>query len=273
MHALRLILTWVVRHRFWSAAIGIIVIAGVWWVGRIQTQSAGILSEPLQTGTIVESVYGIGTVTASHSYQLRPGLISTVSELYVKEGDTVKKDDPLIKIDSRVFQAPFDGTVTFLPFKVGENIYPQGSALSLVDLRERYLVVSLEQQGALQVQAGQKVRISLDTIRGQNYDGRVESVYSNNSNFLARIIVSGLPFSILPDMTGDVAIQIRAHENALIAPVAALERGRYLWRKRGPGIPKRVEVTAGIMDKEQAEITSGDLQAGDRVLIRKDLNK
>ena len=273
MHILRIILTWISHHRFWSMAFCLLIVVVIWLANIIQARSAGVLSEPLQKGSIVESVYGIGMVMAHNSYQIRPGLISTVSALYVKEGDTVKKGDLLIKIDDSVFPAPFDGTVTFLPYKVGENVYPQSSALSLVDLRDRYLVVSLEQQGALQVQAGQKVKISFDTIRDKNYDGTVESAYSNNSNFLARITVSDLPLRILPDMTGDVAIEITTHLNVLLVPVAALEQGKYVWRKRGHEIPQRIEVKTGIIDKSMVEIVSGELETGDRVLIRKDLNK
>jgi hypothetical protein len=155
-----------------------------------------------------------------------------------------------------------------LPFKVGENVFPQLPLLALVNLEDRYLVVSLEQQGALRVHRGQKVRMSFDTIREQNYDGVVEAVYSYNGNFLARVDVSALPIRILPDMTADVAIEVGKHDNVLLAPVAAFEQGS-LWIKRGHGIPYRVEIKTGIVDKDMAEIVSGDLQPGDRVLIRK----
>jgi multidrug efflux pump subunit AcrA (membrane-fusion protein) len=270
---LRAILIWISTHRFWSVLFAVLLLAGFWLLNIVKARSAGDLSEPLQKGTIVESVYGIGTVTARNSYQLRPGLICTVMALYVKEGDAVKKGDPLINLDENVFSAPFDGTVTFLPYKVGENVYPQSSALSLVDLRERYLMVSLEQQGALQVKAGQQVKVSFDTIRSQSYNGLVESVYPNDSNFLARISVPDLPLRILPDMTGDVAIEIATHPDVLLVPVAALEQGQYVWRKRGNEIPRRAEVKTGIIDKAMSEIVSGDLRVGDRVLVRKDLNK
>ncbi len=273
MKTLRTILTWINSHRFLSVVFGILIVACIWWVNNIQVRSAGILSGPLQKGTIIESVYGIGTVTASRSYQLRPGVTGTIDDIYIKEGDTVKKGTSLIKFDENIYYAPFEGTVTFLPFKIRENVYPQGPALSLVDMLDRYLVVSLEQQGALQVKASQKVKVSFDTIRDQNYDGIVDSVYSYNSNFLARISVANLPSRILPDMTGDVAIEISTHENVLLVPVAAMEQGKYVWRKRGHEIPQRVEVKTGIIDKAMAEIVSGNLQAGDRVLIRKDSSK
>jgi multidrug resistance efflux pump len=227
-----------------------------------------MLSEPLRQGAIIESVYGIGTVLANRSFQIKPGVISTIDTFYVKEGDTVKKDAPLAKIDKVIYRAPFAGTVTYLPFKEGENVFAQVPVLTLVDLKDRYLVVSLEQQGALRIHAGQAATMSFDTIRQQSYPGVVQSVYSNGSNFLARIDVSTLPAVVLPGMTADVAIQIRKQDKALLVPVAALINGNTLWVKHGSGIPKKVEVKVGIIDKAQAEIVSGNVQAGDRVIIK-----
>ena len=109
--------------------------------------SSGTLSEPLTPTSIVQSVYGIGTVTATHSFQLKLGVTGSVVDLYVKEGDSVKKGERLVNIDQVVYRAPFAGTVTSLPYKIGENVFAQLPILSLVNLLDRYLVVSLEQQG------------------------------------------------------------------------------------------------------------------------------
>lgn len=273
MNFLRLIVTAITKHRFLALAIVVSLIGfGLFW-GRIQSRSAGTFSEPLKRGIIIESVYGIGTVTANHSFQIRPGVSVTIYEIFVDEGDIVKKGDALVRLDDNIYTAPFDSTVTSLPFKVGENLYPQDIALSLVDLNDRYLVASLEQQGALRVRAGQKVKINFDTLRDYTYEGSVDAIYSNKSNFLARISVAEFPPMILPDMTADIAVEIRRQENGLLIPVAALEQGKYVWRKRGAGAPKRVDVKTGIMDRAMAEIVSGDLAVDDRVLIRKELSK
>jgi multidrug efflux pump subunit AcrA (membrane-fusion protein) len=268
MDWLRALLAWTSRHRWLSTAIVLFLVIGILLIRHLRARSEGMLSEPLKRGTIIESVYGIGTVLANRSFQIKPGVISTIDTFYVKEGDTVKKGDPLTKIDKVVYRAPFDGTVTYLPFKQGENVFAQVPVLTLVDLMDRYIVVSLEQQGALRVRTGQKATLSFDTIRQQNYPGLVQSVYSNESSFLARIDASGLPAMILPGMTADVAIEIRRQENALLVPVAALIGGNTLWVKHGGGIPKKVEVKVGIVDKAQAEIVSGNVEPGDRVIIK-----
>lgn len=268
MDWLRSFIKWISRHRILSSLFALVFVALIVVARVITTRTEGVLSEVLERGSIVEAVYGIGTVTAQRSYQLRPGVISTLQEVYVKEGDSVAKGSPLAKVDTLVYRAPFNGTVVYLPFKIGENIFPQVPMLSMTDLSDRYLVVSLEQQGALRVKRGQKVKMSFDTMRDKNYDGVVQAVYSYNGSFLARVDVSELPAKILPDMTADVAIEIDRHENALLAPVAAFEQG-IVWVKRGHQIPHKVEVKAGIVDNEKMEIISGDVQAGDRLLIHK----
>ena len=72
----------------------------------------GQLSEPISRGSIVNSVYGIGTVVANQRFDLKLGTISTIDEIYVAEGDWVKKGQGMIKLDRVVFKAPFSGTIT-----------------------------------------------------------------------------------------------------------------------------------------------------------------
>lgn len=254
-------------HRAFSA-VGALALAGLLVLARhARERSTGILSDPLVRGAIAESVYGIGTVTASRSYQVKLGIVGTIRAIHVREGDLVRPGAPLIQVDGLAYRAPFAGTVTFLPYKVGENIFPQLPVLSLVDLADRYVIVAFEQQGALQLKPGLKASMSFDSLREQSFSGTVRSVYPGSGNFLARVDAAQLPPQILPEMTADVAIIVREKPDALLAPAAALDRNG-LWVKRGSGLPRRVPVTIGVADKDIVEILSGDVRAGDRVLIK-----
>lgn len=268
MDVLRKIINWLRAHRLISLGGTILVIALIVFTRTIIARSDGTLSEPLHRGTAIDAVYGIGTVTASRSYSIKPGVIATISDLYVKEGDFVHKGGKLANIDRIVYRAPFDGVVNYLPFKVGENIFSQLPAIVFTDTVHRYMVVSLEQQGALRVHPGMKAKLSFDSLRDQNFEGIIESLYSYNSNFLARIDVSALPAEFLPDMTADVAIVIRELANALLVPTAAVENST-VWVKRNRRIPSQVQIKIGIVDGAMAEVVSGDLKEGDRVLIRR----
>jgi len=225
MDTIRSITQWISRHRVLTIASSVVLL-GLFFIGEtIYERNQGTLTEPLKKGTIMDAVYGIGTVTATKSYAVKPGTTVTITDLYVKEGDTVQKGGRLALIDNVLYRSPFSGVVNFLPFKIGENIFTGLPTMVVTDLNDRYIVVTLEQQGELRIQKGQKAKLSFDTIRQKNYDGMVTSVYSYNSNFLARIDISSLPFEILPDMTADIAIIIQEIPDALVIPVVAFDNG------------------------------------------------
>jgi membrane fusion protein, macrolide-specific efflux system len=223
---------------------------------------------PVKRGSIIESVYGIGTVTANRTFQFKLGAANSISELFVKEGNEVKKGDSLIRLEAdQLIKAPFDGTVTVLSYKVGENIFPEKVVVEVVDLKDRYLVVSLEQRGALRVQKGQKAKLSFDGLREQTIEGEVVSVYSSENNFLIRIDIPNLPPQILPGMTADTAVGIRERTDVLLVPVAAIEEG-YVYVKRATGQDK-VAIKTGIIDGVMAELTEGNLKEGDQLAVRR----
>lgn len=234
---------------------------------RARRLRAAELSEPLRRGTIVEAVYGIGTVVANRSFSLRSAVPSTVRELFVKEGDRVARGRPLAALDGiGVFRAPFGGTVTALPVKEGETVFAQSVILDLVDLSDRYVVVSLEQRAAIRARRGQRAALSFENMREKPYDGVVESLYSSGGSFLVRIDAPALPPQVLPGMTADVSIAFGERRDALLAPVAAIQDGTVLVR-RGRRRATPVAVRTGVVDGALAEIVSGDVREGERLVL------
>lgn len=246
----------------------VVLLAVAIFTARVKLSPPDSLSDPIVRGSINESVYGIGTIMANKSFQIRPGIAATILRLYVKEGDSVKRGQPLVELNEGFpFTAPFDGTVTSLPVKVGENAIPQTVIVEVVDLADRYIVVNLEQRAAIRVRRGQTAKLSFENLREKSYEGRVESLYSRQTNFLVRINAPQLPPEILPGMTADVAIGIDVRENALLIPVTAIENGTVLV-KNGRRI-RSVPIKIGVVDGAMAEIVSGDLNEGDRLIIPK----
>ncbi len=263
------ITTWIQRHRLRTALmiLGIAVVITI-LVMRKRSQVGAELTEPLKKGTVIESVYGIGTVTAKNSYQLKVGVTSGIQQIFVREGDSVQRGQKLLLLQGGAsFSAPFAGTVTYLPAKVGETVFPQSIVMSLVDLVDRYIIVSLEQRGAIRVRPGQRAKISFDNLRDMTFEGVVQSVYSNESNFLVRITVASLPPQLLPGMTADVAITISEHPDVLVIPLTAIEDGQVVVQ-RGRR-KENVSVQTGVVDGAFAEVLSGDLKEGDRLYFRK----
>jgi multidrug efflux pump subunit AcrA (membrane-fusion protein) len=258
------------KYRFVALALVVVFILAGLLLARTRAtkKELGRLSEPLRRGTIVERVYGIGTVTARNIYRMKVGVTSVLRQLFVAEGDVVKRGQKLVAFeDSGVRTAPFDGTVTYLPVKAGESVFAQALVLTLVDLTDRYVVVSLEQRAAVRVRQGQTAKLSFENMRENAFEGVVQSLYSNENNFLVRINVNDLPPQLLPGMTADVAITINEHPNALVVPTAAIDVGK-VYVQRGVGSPTTIAIRSGIVDGTMAEVLEGDLKEGDRIYLR-----
>ncbi len=218
-----------------------------------------------KVGPMVEAVYGIGTVTARHTYDLKIGVTDTLMKLYVQEGDAVPKGHPLVAFsDGRVTRAPFAGVVTAVNYKEGETVFPQIPVVTLTDPKDPYVVVSLEQSGALRVKGGQPAFLSFEDLREQNLPGQVTSIYPKDGQFFVNIEVS-LPAEVLVGMTADVAIQVAKRDNVLQVPLVAVRQGAV--KVVTNGLSKTVPVKIGAVDGTWAEVLGGGLGADDLLLV------
>ncbi len=221
-----------------------------------------------KTGKIVEAVYGIGTVTARRTYNLKIGVTDTLGRLYIQEGAAVEQGHPLIGFsDGRVMRAPFAGIVTSLPFKEGETLFPQMPVLTLTDMKNPYVVVTLEQSAAVRVRNNQEALLSFENLRTQRLTGKVTSIYPKDGQFYVNIEVPGIPAELLVGMTGDVAIQVAARENVLQIPLSTVDKGR-VTVIRG-GVPKAVPVKIGASDGMWGEVVEGDIKQEDKLVSPK----
>jgi hypothetical protein len=257
------------RRRIWiPAALAILLLAAL--VGARIRFNAQISTAKARRGPIVEAVYGIGTVTATKTYQLRFATAQTVRGIFAREGDPVQAGQTLIATEgelTRTHIAPFAGTITALPYRIGEVVPPGSPVLTLTDLSDRYVVVSLEQQGAIRVARGQPAVLSFESLRDRSFHGTVRTVFSNESQFLVHVVVPDLPPRILPGMTADVAIEAARRENAVLVPVVAVAGGS-VTVVTGTGRTK-VPVKLGTVDGDWAEVLDSGLAGDEDLLVSK----
>lgn len=260
--ALRSAKIWKKPKLFVPLILGVVFAAvafGFWWHSN-EADTTTPVREP-----IIEAIYGLGKVKALRHFDVKLGVLSTATEVYVEEGQNVRRNEALIRFEGGTIRTPFAGTVTQLDVSPGETVVPQISVLRVEDLSQIYVEVALEQQGALRVRPGMKVEMTFDPVRGDRFEGRVDSVYSREDEFLAHIGADRFPPGILTGMTADVVIQVAERENALLVPLSAIREGRVTVVRRGKRVKIPVEV--GIVDGSRAEIVGGGLRDSDRVLV------
>jgi len=218
----------------------------------------------VEKGTLVEAVYGVGTLTPKRSYQLKVGVSSTLKKIYVEEGQVVEKGTPLVEMET-TFRAPFKGTITSVSYKEGETVFAQTPILTLVDLTQMYALVSLEQQGAIKVKPGQKTVLNFEGVRNEPLDGHVSAIFSHNGQFFVHVSPESLPSWALPGMTVDIAITVGEKKGVVLIPVLALKNGT-LTIKRGKKTFKE-SYTVGKSTPTQIELLNPALTTSDYVLI------
>lgn len=218
-------------------------------------------------GNIVEAVYGLGRVKSNKRFEIKLGVVSTVSDRFVYEGQVVDQGAPLIRFDDQVvFRAPFKGTVTYASLFKGETVAPHVAILRLEDLNDRFIELSLEQQSILRVKVGQPALISFESLRRKNLKGKVSAIFPREDEFLVRITVDGLDENILPGMTADVAIEIGDVKDALLVPLAAVKNGMISIKKDGHW--EKVKVEIGHIDGSYAEILDQSLTPNDEIRVK-----
>lgn len=243
------------------------ILAGLISFYFVRAESTSEVRSP-RVGTVVEAVYGLGTVVSPFTFQVKTLVGQVVGDVYVIEGDSVKKGDPLIRLDgSGNISAPFEGTITSVSVKKGELLFASNPGITLVNLKSLYLEVSLEQQAAMRVRKGQTSVITFESIRGERFQGKVQSVYPRETQFIVRITIDRFPEGILPGMTSDVAIEVGRKENVLSIPFRAISGGQVSLKRDGKSMKESVKI--GVVDGEWAEVTSGNILASDEIYVRK----
>jgi HlyD family secretion protein len=185
--------------------------------------------------------------------------------------------------------APFDGVITAVNIVAGGSS-GASTALSLADTRQLHVDVLVDETEIANVQVGQQAQITLDALSGSTLTGTVANVDPSGTvsngvvNYSVRVNLEPSDAALKLDMTANASLIGEQAENVLAVPTAAIRSGRALNQSNAQsgqtvtntassmvlvlkdGQPRPVPVTVGMTAGDLTEV-SGDLQAGDEVLI------
>lgn len=250
---------------------GVLIVAAGFGGRRIYLSKQSLESAHPRRGDVKEAVYGLGKVKTDRRYEVKLGVMLAVKNIFVREGDLVKTGTKLIEFeDAKIFRAPFDGTVTMVLPRPGEMALPQVVQLRLEDTNDRYIELTLEQEGALRVRKNQTAKISLETLRGEILTGKVMALFAREDEFLAHIKVDHLNESILPGMIADVSVEVGEIHDALLIPLRAINGGAVLVSRGGRR--QKIKVDVGHVDGQWAEIKGTALTVDDEVFMPRKVN-
>ncbi len=180
-------------------------------------------------------------------------------------------------INTSKIVAPFDGTITSVSAVEGSLVSSGDSALKISNLENLMVEVSISEVDINKVQVGQRAVITFDAIANKEYAGYVDSISSSGSaddnsvvQFSVWVKVEDVDDEVHPGFTSVVSIITSEVEDALLVPYDAVvsRDGSYMVvLANKDGSTTLVPVEVGAISDLFAEITSGEIEEGDQVVI------
>jgi len=184
--------------------------------------------------------------------------------------------------------SPVDGVIVTRNVDPGQPVAASFQAPELFtvarDLKEMQIEVSVSEADIGKIQEGQEADYTLDGYPDEVFKGRVSQVrispttVSNVVTYTVVVAVDNDDLILKPGMTANVSIITQKKEDVLCVPSIALKytpvtKGE-IKRYENQGVwvlksrkPERIDVETGASDDSYTEITSGDLEAGDEVIV------
>ena len=204
---------------------------------------------------------------------------------------TVERDSA--NLAYAVIRSPVSGVVVDRAVDVGQTVAASLQTPTLFkiaqDLSRMQIDSNFAEADIGSIQVGQKVRFNVDAFAERRFQGIVRQIrlnpttVSNVVTYDVVIDVANPEQRLLPGMTAYVNIAVAERKGALLVPNAALRFKANQKRATGEtprrdGVTSRVyklekgelvpiNVSAGITDNRNTEITAGELKAGDQLVI------
>jgi len=194
-----------------------------------------------------------------------------------------------VNLDYTNIVSPVDGTVVSRNVTVGQTVAAsfQTPTLFLIatDLTQMQVDANVSESDIGYIKYGNKATFTVDAFPRRVFEGTVSQVRQSPQtvqNVVTYDVVVGVDnsdLSLKPGMTAETRITIDARNDVLRVPSQALRfapaaaprlearpnQGRVFVLRNG--VPTAVPVTTGLDDDTFAEIVSGDIKQGDKVIV------
>ncbi len=174
-----------------------------------------------------------------------------------------------------VLTAPIAGTVTDIQSMVGDQVAPGSVSFRIDDLTRLLVDVQVTEVDINRVKVGQPVTLSFDAIADKDFNGKVSAVATVGQstggavNFEVTIELTDGSQDVRPGMTAAVNIVVDQLTDVLLVENRAvrLSGGQRIVYVLRAGNLVKVPITIGAISDTTSEVTGGDLQEGDQVVL------
>jgi HlyD family secretion protein len=183
-------------------------------------------------------------------------------------------DQAKLKLQQAQVVAPFDGVVTQVNIKLGQNASASQAAIQLADLDHLEIVVNMSEVDVNRLKEGQTAQIAMDALPDATFQGTVTQIAPAGVlsqgvvNYPVTIALTPPFDGVKTGMTASPTIIVEQRDNVLSVPNRAVRsQGRQkVVTVLFEGQQMQVPVQTGLSNDTSTEITSG-LKEGDEVVL------
>jgi len=160
------------------------------------------------------------------------------------------KDDHLVRslIDGRVYE---------LLIEPGELVTPQQKLAVLGSAKDFEMELQVDEFDIARVRKGQEVQVTLDSYRGEVFEGEVSRVDPlmdpRSRTFTVKAVFTKMPGTLYPNLTVEANIVVDRKGQALTIPAEYLVNGAYVITGKGDSTAVKI----GLRDLQRVEVLSG----------------
>ncbi len=172
-------------------------------------------------------------------------------------------------------RAPFDGTITAIMTKEGDEVSAGVNAFRIDDLSKFYIEVDIPEIDINRIKTGQEAAFTFDSLLDKTYHGTVVEVAGAGTEsqgetaFTIKLLMNDADENILPGMTASVSITVLKLDDVLIVPSRAirLENDKTVVYVQRNGTIEKVVVAIGSSSDSYTQILSGDITENDVLVL------
>jgi HlyD family secretion protein len=195
-------------------------------------------------------------------------------------------------LNNTTIRSPIDGIVLSRNINTGENVTPNGKPLFLIsqELSNMKIDTNVSEADIGKIGRDQKAFFTVDAFPNETFEGTVSQIrnepITNNSVVTYNVVVSinNDGNKLKPGMTADVKVIVAEKADIKRVPTSALRfippssaiidtnnvdinTSPHVWIPSKNGQIKAVQVMPGIGDGRHTEITQGEINEGDEVIV------
>ncbi|MFP4284478.1 MAG: efflux RND transporter periplasmic adaptor subunit [Desulfovermiculus sp.] len=200
----------------------------------------------------------------------------TGTEIAVQEAsveDTeAKLDLARAHLEESLIKAPFDGVIDKVHVRRGDLATPRSPLIEMFDPDSLVVRFSVNEAHAAAMRPGLPVKVQLDALSGQTFQGEISRVYPSLEDDLhTRTVEAELAGSqdLMPHQFARIILQLKVVKNAVIVPVEAVSEkpdgSKVVFVvEDGEAVQRSIEV--GIEQEQRVQVVKG-IEQGDQVVV------